>query len=222
MNAIAISTLDRGPPRSQRASEHEADSPGSAPGSAQRPGASAAEPEKGRFEALHQRLEPVVRRVLWTMLGADGELDDITNDVFVRILQGLSRAWPDDLERWAARVTINTVHNTLRKRRYRHFASWDPQADPDVLVWRCDYDAHHVVQRLAQVFSHMPQSEQALLERRWSGATIEDLALERACSSRTVKRRVQRALHRFEHCVRKDPEVAGWLEDRADDTPDDL
>jgi len=215
MNAIAISTLDRGPPRSQRAKKHDA----AGPRAEQGPRARAA--ENAKLDALHLRLEPVVRRVLWTMLGADSELDDITNDVFVRILQGLARAWPDDIERWAARVTINTVHNTLRKRRYRHFASWDPQADPDVLVWRCDYDAHHVVQRLAQVFSHMPKSEQALLERRWSGATIEDLAVERACSSRTVKRRVQRALHRFEHCVRKDPEVASWLEAHAADTSDD-
>jgi RNA polymerase sigma factor (sigma-70 family) len=214
MNAVAISSLDRGPSHSQRFPEPEA------------------RPQSGRavrrladktaaFDSLHARVAPVIRRVLWTMLGADGELEDITNDVFVRVLQGVSRMWPDDLERWAARVTINTVHNTLRKRRYRHFVSWDPQADPDVLVWQCDYDARHVARSVARVFSHMPRSEQTLLERRWSGATIEDLAAERACSSRTVKRRVQRALQRFELCVRKDPEVSSWLEQRSAEPGDD-
>jgi RNA polymerase sigma factor (sigma-70 family) len=217
MNAIAISTLDRDPPGARNSTEREAGRGRAARAVQPQP----QPPENARFDALHLRLEPVVRRVLWTMLGPDGELDDITNDVFVRILQGVSRAWPDDIERWAARVAINTVHNTLRKRRYRHFVSWDPQTDPDVLVWQCDYDSRHVARRVAQVFSHMPKSEQTLLERRWLGATIDDLAAERACSSRTVKRRVQRALHRFELCVRKDPEVSSWLEERSDDLPDD-
>lgn len=213
MNAIAIPTLDRGPPRAQRMTKQPAPLP---PPEQSRVRAT----KDARLDALHQHLAPVVRRVLWTMLGPDSELDDITNDVFVRILQGVSRSWPDDLERWAARVAINTVHNTLRRRRYRHFASWDPQNEPDILVWQCDFDAHHVARRVAQVFSHMPESEQALLERRWSGATIEALATEKACSSRTVKRRVQRALQRFELCARKDPEVAGWLEERAENTRD--
>lgn len=214
MNAIAFSTFDRGPPRTQRMTEYE--EPRSRVKRASEPPAPG-----GGIEALHVRLEPVIRRVLWTMLGPDGELEDITNDVFVRILQGVARSWPDDLERWAARVAINTVHNTLRKRRYRHFTSWDPQAEPDVLVWHCDYESRHVARRVAQVFSHMPLSEQTLLERRWSGATIDDLAAERACSSRTIKRRVQRALNRFEHCVRKDPEVATWLEEHEKHAPDD-
>lgn len=214
-NAIAIPTLDRAPPRPRRTTELEVGDERAERASRRHP------PESTRSAALHARLEPVIRRVLWTMLGPDGELDDITNDVFVRILQGVARAWPDDLERWAARVAINTVHNTLRKRRYRHFVSWDPQADPDVLVWQCDYDSRHVARRVAQVFSHMPKNEQTLLEQRWLGATIDDLAAERACSSRTVKRRVQRALHRFELCVRKDPEVSGWLEHHGEDSPDD-
>lgn len=189
MKAIAASTIDRASARPKPLSESS--------------------------DRLHRQLFPVVRRVLWTMLGRDREFDDITNDVFVRILQGLSHSRPDDIESWAARVTINTVHNTLRRRRHRQFAAWDPDSDPDVLVWHCDYDSRHVARRVAQVFSHMPQSEQALLEGRWSGATIDDLAAERACSGRTVKRRVQRALHRFERCVRKDPEVSSWLEQQG-------
>jgi RNA polymerase sigma factor (sigma-70 family) len=165
-------------------------------------------------DSVHERLAPVVKRVVWTVLGADRDIDDITHDVFVSIFQGLSTLkTPERLEQWAARVAINTVFNALRRRRYRRTSSWNAVDDPDLLVSHTDFESGSVARRVAQVFAHMPKSEQALLDRRWFGsATIEDIAREESCSGRTVKRRLHRALERFERCARKDAEIAAWLE----------
>lgn len=164
---------------------------------------------------VHERVAPIVRRMVWTMIGPDAEFNDITHDAFVRILQGLPRLRDfDRLEQWAARVTINTVNNALRRRRYRRVASWDPQTDPDVLVGHTDFDSRHVAKRVARILAHLPEKEQALLELRWFGSTtIDDIARDADCSPRTVKRRIQRALHRFERNVKKDAEVTTWLSD---------
>jgi RNA polymerase sigma factor (sigma-70 family) len=167
-----------------------------------------------RVDNVHERLAPVVKRVVWTVLGADRDLDDITHDVFVSIFQGLSTLkTPERLEQWAARVAINTVFNALRKRRYRRTSSWDSVDDADLMVSHTDFESGSVARRVARVFAHMPKSEQVLLDRRWFGsATIDDIAREEACSGRTVKRRLHRALERFDRCARKDAEIADWLE----------
>lgn len=151
--------------------------------------------------------------MVWTMIGPDSEFNDITHDAFVRILQGLPRLKDvDRLEQWAARVTINTVNNALRRRRYRRVTSWDPHNEPDVLVGHTDFETRHVAKRVANIFSHLPEKERTLLELRWFGSTtIDDIARTADCSPRTVKRRIQRALTRFERHVKKDAEVAGWL-----------
>jgi RNA polymerase sigma factor (sigma-70 family) len=165
--------------------------------------------------------------MVWSLLGPDQERDDVTHDVFLQIFQGLpSLRDPERIEQWAARITINTINNTLRRRRYRRTKSWDPQLDPDVLVGHTDFESRNVALRVAKAFAHLPKSEQALLQRRWfESSTIDQIAVDSACSPRTVKRRIIRAAGRFERFVRKDAEVASWLEGHdaapSDDDDDD-
>jgi RNA polymerase sigma factor (sigma-70 family) len=184
-----------------------------------RPGSSVpARLEAGRANReLHARLTPVVRRVIRKVLGSDREFEDVVQDSFVRILYGLSRRAPDDIERWAARVTLNTVYNTLRRRRYRRVTSWNPHEEPDLVAWHPDEHSPRVVVRVERVVSRLPGEQRRLLERRWSGATMETLAAEHACSLRTVKRRMHGALRNFDLHVRRDPEVSSWLSARGGD-----
>lgn len=161
-----------------------------------------------------ERLAPVVHRTVRAMLGADTELTDVMHDAYVRIMEGLAGVREHEhLDRWAARVTINTVYNVLRRRRYRRFSSWDPLTEPDVLVCHTDFEASNVAGHVLRLLHRMPVSERTMLELRWfHGATAEDLAQRLDCSTRTAKRRMKRALKRFEFHVRSDAEVLSWLE----------
>lgn len=176
---------------------------------------------------VHAQLAPVVRRLVYALLGPDQEREDVMHEIFIRIFLGLQRLRdPERLEQWAARVAINTVKNELRRRRLRRFAAWDPILEPDRLVTYSDYDTRHVAWRAARAIAQLPDRERALLLRRWFQPTTADsLALDADCSARTIKRRLRRAQSRFDRMVQRDPSLSDWLaahgatEDAADDEP---
>lgn len=181
-------------------------------------------PHHPASESVLERVAPVVRRLVEQALGRDAEFDDITHDVFVRILQGLCGLRNSEyLEEWAERITVNAVSDTLRKRGYRRMVCWDPQRDPDLLVTDTDFDSQLVAREVARLISRLPEGEQALLQRRWFGrSTVDEIAQQAECSPRTVKRRMERARARFARLVQNDAEVSSWLQEHQRNGVDDL
>jgi RNA polymerase sigma factor (sigma-70 family) len=171
-------------------------------------------PAHAQHRKLHERLAPVVNGMVWILMGPDRDRDDIVQDAFVRIFEGLSKLRnPEWLERWAASVTANTVYGALRLRRARPSVSWDTQLEPDLCVSRSDVEAMYVTLRVARAFERLSEGDQALLWCRWfEASTIDQIADGASWSRSTVKRRIQRAVSRFERVARKDPEVAARLQ----------
>jgi RNA polymerase sigma-70 factor (ECF subfamily) len=167
---------------------------------------------------IHETLAPVVRKLVFALLGPDQEREDVTHEIFIRIFLGLSRLRdPERLEQWAARVAINTIKNELRRRRLRRFISWDPLLEPDRLVSHTDFDASGLAHRAVRAMGQLPERERLLLLRRWfQASTTDELALDSACSARTIKRRLRRAQTRFDRMVQRDASLANWLEDRGE------
>jgi hypothetical protein len=59
--------------------------------------------------ALHERFGRLVNRLVWRMLGADLDHDDVVHDVFVNILKSVkSLRDPSSLYAWVYGVTVNT------------------------------------------------------------------------------------------------------------------
>jgi RNA polymerase sigma-70 factor (ECF subfamily) len=181
------------------------------------PGETKDEPLAAYRQRIHRRLAPIVKKLVFALLGPDQERDDVTHEIFIRIFLGLSRLRdPERLEQWAARVAINTVKNELRRRRLRRFVSWDPLLEPDRLVSHTDFDARSLALRAARAMDQLPERERALLLRRWFQSTTTDmLAVDAACSARTIKRRLHRAQTRFDRVVKRDASLASWLEDHG-------
>src|SRR5687767_3895277 len=70
----------------------------------------AGDPRTGTI--LFDRCEAQVNRLVWRVLGADEEHDDLVQQVFVALLAGLRRVRdPAALHGWVAAVTINTVRS---------------------------------------------------------------------------------------------------------------
>lgn len=163
--------------------------------------------------SVYARLAPVVRRVVFALLGPDQEREDLMHEIFIRVFLGVHRLRdPERLEPWAARVAINTVKNELRRRRLRRCASWDPVLEPDRLVAHSDFETRNVALHAARAIEQLPERERALLLRRWFQPTTTDsLASDADCSARTIKRRLQRAQNRFDRMVRRDASLCDWL-----------
>src|SRR5436853_1940733 len=69
------------------------------------------------LEELFERYELHVRRVLVSMLGADSELSDLVQDVFVSALgsiRGLRQ--PTALKRWLSTITVYRARARMRER----------------------------------------------------------------------------------------------------------
>lgn len=77
---------------------------------------------QGLVEILHH--EHAVRRLIAGMLGDVADVDDLTQDVFVRLIEHLPRMTAaESLRPWLYRTALNRVRDHLRRRRVRKWFS---------------------------------------------------------------------------------------------------
>jgi RNA polymerase sigma factor (sigma-70 family) len=170
-------------------------------------------------DGLYLRLSPLINRLLWSLLGADAERDDIAHEVFIRILRGAARLRdPERLEAWAARITVNTVKNEFRRRSFRRFFSWDAFGEERQLGYHPDFEGRELVTRTQRILEQLPASERIpftlqLLDARG----VDEIAELCGCSTRTVKRRLSAARERFERLASRDPLLKSRLTREASD-----
>jgi len=73
---------------------------------------------RARFEQVYEEHLTLVRNVLFNMVGATA-LDDVTQEVFLRILKALPDLKTHEfIKSWVYRVTINTAIDHVRKRSF--------------------------------------------------------------------------------------------------------
>jgi RNA polymerase sigma-70 factor, ECF subfamily len=170
--------------------------------------------ERGIEERLYSRLAPLVNRLVWSLLGADGEHNDIAHEIFIRIFRNIgSLRKPERLETWAARLAINTVRNEMRKRRLRRWVFWNEFEAASSLHYVADLDGRELLSRAYAALGKLPPDERVILSLRlFETKTLEELALLLGCSLGTLKRRLRKARGRFVRLARQDSLLAEWME----------
>lgn len=148
------------------------------------------------------------------MLGPDMDLDDVVQNVFLRVFKNLHTInEPRKLENWIMRVTTYTVHQELRYRRvrwlrYRRASELDELVDASAPTAeeldraRC---VHAALRRL-------PKREHlVLMLSEFEGCTRGEIAEACGTSLATVGRVLTAARARFKRIVRRDPVLAHYL-----------
>jgi RNA polymerase sigma-70 factor (ECF subfamily) len=130
------------------------------------------------------------------LLGADAEVDDVVQDVFLIALDGLGKLRRSEAVRsWLATLTVRTVGRRLRRRKIASFFGIDqlerheepsaPSATPEQrqLLRRvyAGLERLPVKERLAWSLHHLEEN------------TLEEVAERCACSLATAKRRIASA-----------------------------
>ena len=70
--------------------------------------------------ALYMRFGPRINRIVWRLLGADPEHDDLVQEVFIQAMRSMhSLKNSEALGSWLAQVAVHCVHSEIR-RRCRH------------------------------------------------------------------------------------------------------
>jgi RNA polymerase sigma-70 factor (ECF subfamily) len=183
--------------------------------------AHAGDPRTG--EALFDRFEVRVNRIVWRVLGADEAHDDLVQQVFVALLKGLRQVRePDALAGWVAVVTINTVRSEIRRRRLRRlwFRS-EPAALDLAEAPEPPHEARELLRRTYAVLERLPADERIAFGLRFiDEMPLTEVAAACGCSLATIKRRLQAAQARFRRLAARDPALAERLR-LADEGSDD-
>jgi RNA polymerase sigma-70 factor (ECF subfamily) len=167
--------------------------------------------------ALYDRFAGRVNQLVWRILGADQEHDDVVQQVFVNALGSIGKLKnPGALEGWMVGVAVNTVRRELRGRKVRRILSLVP-GTYDLPQATLDPDSQLVTPSFYQAVSRMRAATRIVFILRFvEGYTLGECAAACRCSLSTVKRRLTRARRAFFKFARKDPVLASWIEEVRD------
>ena len=164
--------------------------------------------------ALFDKYAPDVRRVLGHVLGADQELPDLIHDVFVRVLESLSRLeQPDHLRSWIVTIAVRTGRERIRLRRRRRWLSFlAPEEMPTTAVEADDPSFREAVRAMYRALETLDDDDRiALTLRSLAGLELTEVADACGVSLATIKRRLAHAEARFLLLASGDPALSEWL-----------
>lgn len=173
--------------------------------------------ERWAAAALLDRYGPLVERLLRRIMGHDPELSDLMQDTFTTILSSIHQVRDASaLRGWISAVAAHTAHHAIRKRRVaRAFCFWKwgdgPVAEP---FFETPVGPRDALRRTYAVLERLPTDERIAFTLRYlEEMNLNEVADTCGVSLATIKRRLNRAEKRFLSAARKDPVLAGWLEE---------
>ncbi len=164
------------------------------------------------YERLFREYEPLIRGCLLRRGWTGPELDDLVQDVLLRVYRGIgSFHYGSSFDTWVLRIMVNAWINALRKRSGRaQEVSLDDRPQPGddpgpVLSEPIDpgndpFDQILITerrQRLQAALDGLPPRMRQCLLFRYHGYRHEEIARAQGCSVATVRKQVQNAYKRL-------------------------
>ncbi len=150
----------------------------------------------GDFDQVFRRYAPYVARVAARLLGRDGEVDDLVQDVFLEAHRGLgSVREPSALGGWLARICVRRATRRLRRRRLLSWLSLESVREGDLpLSGGVSAEQRAEAAQLYRALDRLPAEQRvAWLLRHVEGETLPAMVELCGCSQSTVQRRLRLA-----------------------------
>ena len=149
------------------------------------------------FDELIQRYTGKVRAMIFHMVFNDADADDITQEVFVRIVNNIHRFRNESrFSTWLYRITLNTARSYLVKRSRNPVMSTETAPDqpghspaPDQILIGGEI-LTHVTEALAAL---SPSLRSAITLTAIHGMTVQEAAEVEGCLMATMYWRIHRA-----------------------------
>jgi RNA polymerase sigma-70 factor, ECF subfamily len=148
------------------------------------------------FDEVFRRYAPYVARIATRLLGSEGEVDDLVQEVFLEAHRGLASVRePGALGGWLSRICVRRATRRLRRRRLLSWLSLDSVHERELpLSTGASAEERVEAARLYRALDRLPAAERvAWLLRHVEGETLEDMVTLCGCSQSTVQRRLGRA-----------------------------
>jgi RNA polymerase sigma-70 factor, ECF subfamily len=162
---------------------------------------------------LYDRHSSGVHGMVYRLLGPEGELDDIVQEVFIYALHSIDKLRePAALKSWLFGIAVGKVRSHLRRRfrfRWLSFLPHDELPEPELPQ---DDAAAELARVVTSILDQLPADERiALVVHRLEGLSLNDAAQVCSMSLSTFKRRLAKGEARFMVRAQKHPGLAGWL-----------
>ncbi|NMB77106.1 MAG: sigma-70 family RNA polymerase sigma factor [Myxococcales bacterium] len=157
---------------------------------------------------------PLVNRLVWRLLGADRDHDDVVQQSFLNLFEAAggvreARALPA----WVACVTVNTVRRELRRRKLLRLFFPPAAPPPAPAVPGADAERRMFLERCYVFLERMSTEDRIVFSLRFiEGYTLEEVAQLCGCSLATAKRRLARARQKFSELAARDSLLGAMLE----------
>jgi RNA polymerase sigma-70 factor (ECF subfamily) len=159
------------------------------------------------------RFSPLVRRVLRRTLGPYAEVDELLQQVFMRVLSQLAAA-PEtpQLRPLVIASTVRVLASELRRHRVRRlFRLRSPWHAGEVLLGPSDVTTRTALCSLYRILDELDADARlAFTLKHFEGLQITELASAMDASLSTAKRRLARANARVQAAVRKDAALSAY------------
>ena len=140
---------------------------------------------------------------VYAMLGHSAPVDDLCQDVLIKMLRGLPRLLePSLFEPWFFRLARNAcIDHTRRERWRRMFVFFDPATDdPPVFV---DTKKRDRVEALLALLQRLSARDRTLLLMAQEGLSLAEMARATGTTTTTIKTRLHRARERLRELYEK-------------------
>ena len=157
---------------------------------------------------LWQRFAPMVFRMLRRTLGADHDLDDLAQEVFLCVFEKVrALREPKALKAFVISVTVLTTRHELRRRWVRRWVKLSGKTDAAELeVVTPDTDAREALTRFYKILDRVNTTDRtAFVLRFMEGLELAEVATALGLSLATTKRRLARVWARVILLVERDP-----------------
>ncbi len=164
--------------------------------------------DQGALARLYEHYLPRVYRYVAARLGAGEDAEDVTQEVFLRVVDGLERfSWRSaPFAAWVFRIAHNEVVSHVRRRKVRGGVTALHEGIPDL-------GADHVAateirQELAMVRAaaeHLPEAQRQVIALRFgAGLSVAETARTLNKSENNVKVLQHKAIAKLQKMVQRD------------------
>ena len=169
----------------------------------------------GAVAAFYDAHASHVQRTLRSAMGADADLPDMLQEVFIRALDNIHDLDdPERLRSWLTTIAVFTARAHIRRRARRNWLSiFSPDRTRTEEYEPPCSDARAALRETYAVLEQMRVDDRMAFTMRFiHGMTLPDAAEACGVSLATLKRRLVRAEKTFLEAARQRPILEHWLE----------
>lgn len=161
---------------------------------------------------FHEKYGRLISHLVWRLLGADSEHDDVVHQVYVNILESIgSLRDPDSLKAWVTGVAINTVRREINRRRFRKLFRFVPDYSKNEIA-ASSPEKGVAIRRFYELLERVGVERRiVLLLNLMEGYTLNEIAQICKISVPTAKRRFQSGKKRLYELAKSEPLFIEWL-----------